>query len=82
MIQIFKYMDILSSQVLLEIYSSYKHAHEITDNVPLLSGGVAMNSVAVKSLAQHDFVDQIIIRPSPGDPGSAIGALPWFIKDF
>ena len=53
----------------------FKHAHEITGQRKFLfSGGVAMNSVAVKSLAQHDFVDQIIIPPSPGDSGSAIGA--------
>ena len=72
------YADIAaSSQVLLEniLGLIFKHAHEITGQRKFLfSGGVAMNSVAVKSLAQHDFVDQIIIPPSPGDSGSAIGA--------
>ena len=40
----------------------------------LFSGGVAMNSAALDKLAALPNVDKIIIPPSPGDAGSAIGA--------
>ena len=33
-----------------------------------------MNSASIDSLAQLPFIDEIIIPPSPGDPGCAIGA--------
>ncbi len=45
------------------------------------SGGVAMNSVSLKGLAELPFVDKIIVPPSPGDAGAAIGAAYYgFIK--
>ena len=40
----------------------------------IFSGGVAMNSVAINKIAKLDFVEKIIIPPSPGDSGAAIGA--------
>ena len=53
----------------------FTHAHKITNSRKFLfSGGVAMNSASIDSLAQLSFIDEIIIPPSPGDPGCAIGA--------
>ncbi len=50
-------------------------AHEITKEKRFIfSGGVAMNSVAINKLSKLDFVEEIIIPPSPGDSGAAIGA--------
>ena len=53
----------------------FAHAHKISGSRRFLfSGGVSMNSASIDSLAQLSFVDQIIIPPSPGDAGCAIGA--------
>ena len=53
----------------------FAHAHKITNSRRFLfSGGVAMNSASIDSLAQLSFVDEITIPPSPGDAGCAIGA--------
>ena len=53
----------------------FTHAHKITGSRRFLfSGGVSMNSASIDSLAQLPFVDEIIIPPSPGDAGCAIGA--------
>ncbi len=53
----------------------FTHAHKITHSRRFLfSGGVSMNSASIDSLAQLPFVDKIIIPPSPGDAGCAIGA--------
>ena len=53
----------------------FMHAHKITNSRKFLfSGGVSMNSASIDSLAQLPFVDEIIIPPSPGDAGCAIGA--------
>ena len=53
----------------------FTHAHKITGSRRFLfSGGVSMNSASIDSLAQLSFIDEIIIPPSPGDPGCAIGA--------
>ncbi len=53
----------------------FEHAYRITDcNKFLLSGGVAMNSASLDSLADLPFVEEIILPPSPGDAGAAIGA--------
>ena len=60
----------------------FTHAHKITSSRRFLfSGGVSMNSASIDSLAQLPFVDEIIIPPSPGDAGCAIGAAYYcFIK--
>ena len=53
----------------------FTHAHKITGSRRFLfSGGVSMNSASIDHLAQMPFVDEIIIPPSPGDAGCAIGA--------
>jgi len=53
----------------------FTHAHLITGSRKFLfSGGVSMNSASIDNLAQLPFVDEIIIPPSPGDAGCAIGA--------
>ncbi|OUL43311.1 hypothetical protein B0W81_04530, partial [Prochlorococcus sp. HOT_208_60] len=50
----------------------FTHAHKITSSRRFLfSGGVAMNSASIDTLAQLPFVDEIIIPPSPGDAGCA-----------
>ncbi len=53
----------------------FTHAYKITSSRSFLfSGGVSMNSASIDSLAQLPFIDEIIIPPSPGDAGCAIGA--------
>ena len=53
----------------------FTHAYKITRSRRFLfSGGVSMNSASIDSLAQLPFIDEIIIPPSPGDAGCAIGA--------
>ncbi len=53
----------------------FTHAHKISGSRRFLfSGGVSMNSASIDSLAQLPFIDEIIIPPSPGDAGCAIGA--------
>lgn len=53
----------------------FTHAHQLTrSRIFLFSGGVSLNSASIDSLAQLPFVDEIIIPPSPGDAGCAIGA--------
>lgn len=62
----------LTEDILIKIF---KNAHEITgERKFIFTGGVAMNSVAVKKIAECDFIDEILIPPSPGDSGAAIGA--------
>jgi len=58
-------------------------ANKLTgDNRFIFSGGVAMNSVAINELSKLDFIEEIIIPPSPGDSGAAIGAAYYgYIKD-
>ena len=73
-----RYADIARGAQDLTIYLLQKiftHAHKITSSRKFLfSGGVSMNSASIDSLAQLPFVDEIIIPPSPGDSGCAIGA--------
>ena len=53
----------------------FTHAYQLTSSRRFIfSGGVSMNSAAIDSIAQLPFVDEIIIPPSPGDAGCAIGA--------
>ena len=45
----------------------FKFAHKLTgERRFIFSGGVAMNSVAINKLVKNDFIDEIIIPPSPG----------------
>ena len=73
-----KYADIAASahklveDLLIEIF---QHAHNITgERKFIFTGGVAMNSVALEKLSKCAFIDEIIVPPSPGDSGAAIGA--------
>lgn len=72
------YADIAASaQKVLEhiLEKLFQLAYDITkeENI-LFTGGVAMNCVAVTKLSELDFVKKIIVPPSPGDSGAAIGA--------
>lgn len=62
----------LTEEILIQIF---EHAHILTGEKRFIfTGGVAMNSVAIKKIASLDFIDELIIPPSPGDSGAAIGA--------
>lgn len=66
-----------SAQKLLEdlLFDIFKYAHELTGEKKFLfSGGVAMNSSAVRKSVKLDFIEKLNIPPSPGDSGAAIGA--------
>ncbi len=53
----------------------FEYSYQITGSRNFLfSGGVAMNSASIEKIAKLPFIDEIIIPPSPGDAGSAIGA--------
>ena len=53
----------------------FVHAYNLTGaNDFLFSGGVALNSASLKSIAALPFIKNIYIPPSPGDTGAAIGA--------
>jgi carbamoyltransferase len=73
-----RYADIARGAQDLIIYlleKIFTHAFKITSSRRFLfSGGVSMNSASIDSLAQLPFIDEIIIPPSPGDAGCAIGA--------
>jgi len=72
------YADIAASaQKVLEelLFSIFQYAYNLTkERKFLFSGGVAMNSVAVRKCSKLKFIDQLNISPSPGDSGAAIGA--------
>ena len=59
-------------EILIEIFL---FANKMTgEDRFIFSGGVAMNSVAINKLSKLNFISKIIIPPSPGDSGAAIGA--------
>ena len=72
------YADIAASaQKVLEelLFAILEYAHNITKEKKfLLSGGVAMNSSAIRKCAKLNFIEELNIPPSPGDSGAAIGA--------
>lgn len=72
------YADIASSaQKITEdiLFKIFEFAYNKTKvNNFLFSGGVAMNSSAVRKLGDLEFVNEINIPPSPGDSGAAVGA--------
>ena len=80
-----KYADIargaqdVTNFILSEIFA---HAYKLTNtNSFLFSGGVALNSASLNTLANLHFTKDIIVPPSPGDCGAAIGsAIYAFIK--
>ena len=80
------YADIAASaqkiveEILKEIFL---FANKITgENRFIFSGGVAMNSVAINKLSKLDFISELIIPPSPGDSGAAIGAAYYGFLQF
>ena len=67
-------------EILKEIFL---FANKITgENRFIFSGGVAMNSVAINKLSKLDFISELIIPPSPGDSGAAIGAAYYGFLQF
>ncbi len=72
------YADIAASaQKVLEelLFSIFQYAYNLTKEKKFLfSGGVAMNSAAVRKCSKLKFINQLNISPSPGDSGAAIGA--------
>jgi len=73
-----KYADIASSaQLILEntIKNLIKKAMDLSGKSKIvLTGGVALNCKMIHSLSKQDIFEEMIVPPSPGDSGSAIGA--------
>ena len=73
-----KYKDIAcSAQLILEktVKNLIIKAIKITGKKKIiLTGGVGLNCKMIYNLSESDFFDELIIPPSPGDSGSAIGA--------
>ena len=60
------------TNILKELFT---YAHNLTGcSEFLFSGGVALNSASLRSIASLTFIKKIYIPPSPGDCGAAIGA--------
>ena len=73
-----KYADIASSaQLILEetMENLIKKAIQISGKKKIvLTGGVALNCKMIHNLSKLDIFDELVVPPSPGDSGSAIGA--------
>ena len=73
-----KYADIASSaQLILEktMQNLIKKAIQISGKKKIvLTGGVALNCKMIHNLSKLDIFDELVVPPSPGDSGSAIGA--------
>jgi carbamoyltransferase len=55
-----------------------RHLHQITGMKALvMSGGVALNSVANYKVLRQGPFDEIYILPAPGDDGGSVGAAYW-----
>ncbi|MCF8228734.1 MAG: carbamoyltransferase [Bacteroidales bacterium] len=82
-----EYTDLaLAIQTITEeiILKLARTAREITgSNKLVLSGGVALNSVANGKILQSAMFDDIWIQPAAGDAGGALGAalLPYYLKE-
>ena len=73
-----KYSNIASSAQLI-LNKSVKNlilkAKQLTGkNKIVLTGGVALNCKMIHDLSKQNIFDELIVPPSPGDSGSAIGA--------
>ena len=73
-----KYSDIASSAQLI-LNKSVKNlilkAKQLTGkNKIVLTGGVALNCKMIHDLSKQNIFEELIVPPSPGDSGSAIGA--------
>jgi len=73
-----KYADIASSaQVILEetMENLVKKAIQMSGKKKIvLTGGVALNCKMIHNLSKLNIFEELIVPPSPGDSGSAIGA--------
>ncbi|MDC0569312.1 hypothetical protein OAO17_00070 [Candidatus Pelagibacter sp.] len=73
-----KYADIASSaQLILEhtMKNLILKAIDLSDKKKIiLTGGVALNCKMIHSLSKQGIFEELIVPPSPGDSGSAIGA--------
>ncbi len=73
-----KYADIASSaQLILEhtMKNLIKKASDLSGKRKIvLTGGVALNCKMIHNLSKQDIFEEMIVPPSPGDSGSAIGA--------
>ena len=73
-----KYADIASSaQLILEntMKNLIQKAMDLSGKSKIvLTGGVALNCKMIHSLSKQDIFEEMIVPPSPGDSGSAIGA--------
>ena len=73
-----KYADIASSaQLILErtMKNLILKAIDLSGKRKIiLTGGVALNCKMIHSLSKQDIFEELIVPPSPGDSGSAIGA--------
>ena len=82
-----KYADIASSaQLILELTMKnlIKKAMKLTGKRKIiLTGGVALNCKMILNLSKQDIFEELIVPPSPGDSGSAIGAANFaFLNDL
>jgi len=73
-----KYADIASSAQLILEYTMknlIQKAMKLSGKTKIiLTGGVALNCKIIHSLSKQDIFEELIVPPSPGDSGSAIGA--------
>ena len=73
-----KYADIASSaQLILELTMKnlLEKAIKLSGKKKIvLTGGVALNCKMIQSLSKQNLFEELIVPPSPGDSGSAIGA--------
>ncbi len=82
-----KYADIASSaQLILELTMKnlIKKAVELSGiKKIILTGGVALNCKMIHSLSKQEIFEELVVPPSPGDSGSAIGAANFaFLKEL
>ena len=73
-----KYADIAcSAQLILEhtMKNLIKKASDLSDKRKIvLTGGVALNCKMIHNLSKQSIFEELIVPPSPGDSGSAVGA--------
>ena len=73
-----KYADIASSTQLILEYAMRNLIQKAIDlsgkKKVVLTGGVALNCKMVHNLSKQNIFEEMVIPPSPGDSGSAIGA--------
>ena len=73
-----KYADIASSaQLILEhtMKNLIKKASDLSGKRKIvLTGGVALNCKMIHNLSKQGIFEELIVPPSPGDSGSAVGA--------